>query len=59
MGLLNKLITTIGITVILFYSITQVLNFYGIGQEVYGHYLGFYIFLLISYFVLPTSYPRP
>ena len=59
MALLNKLVTTIGITVILFYSITQVLNFYGVGVEVYGYYLAFYIFLIVSYFILPTSYPKP
>jgi hypothetical protein len=59
MALLNKLVTTIGITIILFYSITQVLKFYGVGEEVYGYYLAFYLFLIISYFVLPTSYPKP
>ena len=59
MGFLNKLTTTIGITLIVFYSITQVLKFYGVGEEVYGFYLGFYIFLLISFLILPTEYPKP
>jgi hypothetical protein len=59
MGLLNKFVTTLGITIILFYSVTKILKFYGVGEEVYGYYLAFYVFLIITYFILPSSYPKP
>lgn len=50
-------ITNIGISIILLYSITQILNFYGIGVNVYGTYVAFYIFLFLSTYILPTEYP--
>ena len=50
-------ITIIGFTVLFYYSITQILNFYGIGEETYGIYLVFYIFIVISVLVLPNDYP--
>jgi hypothetical protein len=51
-------ITNIGISIILLYSIIQILNFYGIGVSVYGTYISFYIFLLLSTFILPNEYPK-
>jgi len=51
-------ITTIGITILIVYGLTKILNFYGVGVNVYGSYLAFYLFLLISTLVLPTDYPR-
>jgi hypothetical protein len=33
----------------------QILNFYGIGQESYGIYLGFFLFMLLSMAVLPNQ----
>jgi hypothetical protein len=51
-------ITLIGISIVFFYSLTQILNFYGVGQDVYGVYLLFYIFLIISILVLPNSIPK-
>jgi hypothetical protein len=50
-------ITLIGISIIFFYSLTQILKFYGIGEDVYGVYLLFYIFIIISILVLPNEYP--
>ena len=50
-------ITNIGISLILLYSITQILNFYGIGVNVYGTYVAFYIFLFLSTYILPKEYP--
>jgi hypothetical protein len=40
-------ITLIGLSVIFFYSLTQILNFYGISEDVYGVYILFYIFIII------------
>jgi hypothetical protein len=50
-------ITIIGIVVIIFYGITQILKFYGLGEEVYGIYLLFWIMLITCIFVLPNNYP--
>jgi len=46
----------LGIALLLFYGITQILEFYGIGINVYGSYVAFYIFILISILVLPNNY---
>lgn len=51
-------ITLIGISIILFYSIIQMLKFYGVGEDVYGVYLLFYIFIIISILVLPNDYSK-
>lgn len=53
----ESMITSLGVTLLITFSITQILNFYGIGINVYGSYLAFYAFLLISTYVLPTAYP--
>jgi hypothetical protein len=50
-------ITLIGLTIILYYSITQILKFYGVGEDVYGVYILFYIMIIISILVLPNEYP--
>jgi hypothetical protein len=50
-------ITIIGISVVLLYCISQIMKFYGIGEETYGIYVAFYIMLLISIFILPNNYP--
>jgi hypothetical protein len=50
-------ITLIGISIIFFYSLTQILNFYGVGEDVYGIYVLFYIFIIISSLILPNDYP--
>jgi hypothetical protein len=51
-------ITLLGISLIFFYSLTQILKFYGLGEEVYGYYLIFYIFMLFSILILPNEYPK-
>lgn len=50
-------ITFIGLSIVFFYSLIQILNFFGISQEIYGSYLLFYIFMTISILVLPNNYP--
>ena len=50
-------ITILGFSIILIYIITQILNFYGIGSDSYGNYIGFYLFILISIFILPSTFP--
>lgn len=51
-------ITLIGISIIFFYSITQMLKFYGVGEDIYGVYVLFYIFIIISILILPNDYPK-
>jgi hypothetical protein len=53
-----NVVTLLGLSIIFFYSITQILNFYGIGIDVYGVYVLFYIFLILSIIVLPNDYPK-
>lgn len=51
-------ITVFGLTILVIYTITKILNFYGIGVEKYGSYLVFYIFLMICVNVLNTENPK-
>ncbi len=51
-------ITLLGVSLIFFYSLTQILKFYGIGEEVYGYYMIFYVFMLLSILILPNEYPK-
>ena len=53
-----NLITFIGISIIFFYSLTNILRFYGVGEDVYGIYVLFYIFIIISSLILPNEYPK-
>jgi hypothetical protein len=51
-------ITLLGLSILFFYSLTQILNFYGIGEDVYGVYILFYLFLIMCIFILPNDYPK-
>ena len=55
---LSNLITLIGISIILFYSVTKILDFYGIGVDVYGVYVLFYVLIMICILILPSNYPE-
>lgn len=50
------LVTGIGISVLLLFCIPKILNFYDITLDVYGPYMAFIIFILISYFILPRDF---
>ncbi len=52
----SYILTTLGVSLLLIYGLTKILDFYGVDISVYGSYLAFYIFLLLSYFVLPSDY---
>ena len=54
---MNK-ITTFGIAILIIYSVTSILNFYGVGVDKYGSYLVFYIFLLLCYYIFNSEYPK-
>jgi hypothetical protein len=50
-------ITLVGLSIVLFYAIIQILKFYGVSEDVYGVYLLFYLFLIACVLVLPNGYP--
>ncbi len=54
----SSIITTLGISLLLVYGLTKILEFYGIGINIYGSYIAFYFFLVISSFILPRDYYR-
>jgi hypothetical protein len=54
---MNK-ITLLGLSLIFFYSLIQILKFYGVTAEAYSIYIYFYIFILITIFILPNDYPK-
>ena len=53
----TSLITGIGLTLIIGYCIIQILKFYGMDISELGIYLSFYLFLFLSVFILPNTYP--
>jgi hypothetical protein len=55
---MGNIITTLGLALIIIYGITRILEFNGIGINVYGSYLAFYIFILITMYVLPRQYNK-
>lgn len=54
---MNK-ITILGISIIFLYSLTQILQFYGVSPETYLLYVYFVIFIIVSIFILPNDYPK-
>jgi len=54
----TTLISLFVFSLIFTYVIVNILEFYGVSANVYGSYIGFYLFLLVSIFVLPRDYPR-
>jgi len=55
----SSTVTSIGLSLIVIFAITKILDFYGVGPDVYGTYVGFYLFLVIAAFVLPRYYYVP
>ena len=51
-------VTIFGFTILSLYSITKILNFYGIGVEKYGPYLMFYVFLILCVNILTTEHSK-
>jgi hypothetical protein len=51
-------ITLIGLSIIFFYSLIQILKFYGIDEGGYGVYILFYIFIILCILILPNDYPK-
>jgi hypothetical protein len=54
----TNLLTLFGFSTIFTFVIVNILEFYGVGANYYGSYIGFYLFMLLSIFVLPEDYPN-
>lgn len=54
----SSIITGLGLAMLFIYGFTKILEFYGVGINVYGSYIAFYIFLLLSVYILPTEYNK-
>jgi hypothetical protein len=52
----NSTITVLGILVLVLYGLIKLLDFLEIGIDKYGSYLAFYVFLIISSFILKRNY---
>ena len=50
-------ITILGISLLFFYSLIQILQFYGIDPSIFAIYIIFYVFIIISKLILPSTYP--
>lgn len=46
-------LTLFGVSLILFYSISQIFKFYSVSEDVYGYYFFFYAFIILSIMILP------
>ena len=51
-------ITLFGLSVILFYVLSQILSFFGVSQQTYAPYFLFWAFIIITTFILPKNYPE-
>jgi hypothetical protein len=54
----GRTILWLGMSLIILYAVTVILNFYGVGPEVYGMYIIFYLFMLLTIFILPNTEPK-
>jgi len=54
----SAIITIIGLSIIFFYAIVKILNFYGFSFDVYGIYIIFYSLMVLSVLILPNSEPE-
>jgi len=55
---IGQIITIIGVSLIIYYAVTQILTFYGVDPSAYITYLIFYASMLISIIILPNSEPK-
>lgn len=54
---LSSTTSLIGVSVLVFYSVSKILQFYGIGENVYGVYMLFYMFIIALIMLIPNNYP--
>jgi len=52
----RQLMGTVAFSIVLIYIIIKICAFFGIGQDVYGFYLAFFAFIILSLMILPSDY---
>jgi hypothetical protein len=50
-----SLITSLGFFIILLFTLIKLLDFYGVGVDIFGSYFAFYLFLILSIFILANK----
>lgn len=55
----STIVTLVGFSFLFIYGLTKILDFYGINTSIYGPYVSFYLFLLLTYFVIKPDYYKP
>jgi len=50
-------LTSVCLTILFFYCVTQILKFYGVSETTYGVYILFYIFISFCILILPHEEP--
>lgn len=52
----TSLVTSLGISLLLMYTLSQLLSFYGFGLTEYSVYFMFYLFLLVAIYLVPKKF---
>jgi hypothetical protein len=50
-------VTSLGLAILFFYSMTKILSFYGVSESTYGVYILFYILIAFCIVILPHEEP--
>jgi len=52
----KTLLLTIGFSMVIISIIVTLCSFFGAGQDVYGFYIAFFVFIIVTIIVLPNDY---
>ena len=50
-----SIVTTVGIAILLFYTLSQLLSFYGFSLYEYSVYFIFYLFMIVALYLVPKK----
>ena len=53
---MNSIVSGLGLAILILFTLPKILNFYGFSIDTYGPYLAFFIFIIISSFILPRNF---
>lgn len=51
----SSIVTTIGVAILLLYTISQLLTFYGFSLRDYSIYFMFYLFMIVALYLIPKN----
>jgi hypothetical protein len=52
----TSIVTTAGVAILLLYTLSQLLSFYGFSLRDYSIYFMFYLFLLVALYLVPKKF---